>query len=114
MAKLPCEDLAITDEETRAVFDLRRRLYKLAHGLCESEGLQGKSDDGSLLILLPGWFGDEFQLTVAHYPWGEGRRTTYSGATLGDCARKASLDVDKWEKEQARDLELGLGVSSDS
>ena len=28
--------------------------------------------------------------------------------------RKASLDVDKWEKEQARDLELGLGVSSDS
>ena len=114
MAKLPCEDLAITDEETRAVFDLRRRLYKLAHGLCESEGLQGKSDDGSLLIYLPGWFGDEFQVTVAHYPWGWGRRTTYCGATLGDCVRKASLDVDKWEKEQARDLELGLGVSSDS
>ena len=112
MTKLPCEDFTITDEETRAVVDLRSRLYKLANDLCISEGLQGKSEDGSLLILLPGWFGGEFQLTVAHYPWGEGRRTTYSGATLGDCVRKASLDVGKWEREQA--VDLGLGVSSGS
>jgi hypothetical protein len=106
VTKLPCEDLTITDEETRAVLDLRSRLYKLAHDLCESEGLQGKSDDGAILIYFPGWFGDKFQITVAHYPWGEGRRTTFSGATLGDCVRKALLDVAKWEKEQADELAL--------
>lgn len=106
MTKLPCEELTITDEETRAVLDLRSRLYKLANDLCISEGLQGKSDDGSISIRLPGWFGGECQVTVAHYPWGEGRRTTYSGATLGDCVRKALLDVAKWEKEQADELAL--------
>lgn len=108
MTKLPCEDLSITDEETRSLLDLRSRLYKLANDLCESEGLQGKSDDGSVLAYFPGWFGGDCQITVAHYPWGEGRRTTYSGATIGDCLRKANLDVDKWEHDQA--AELGLGI----
>jgi hypothetical protein len=86
-------------QETLSRFDsLRRKVFIEIQKRLEEDG-HCKHYEGTFGFVFPGYFDDEYAITLDLYVFGPNRHYCWSGKSLEDALNRAEKEITQWMEE---------------